>query len=541
MSASKVAKAIGTINDNAVAMEASTGLVDYNPLPQTAPGAAAAEGHNVDNSIPLSIFPVHLDKFAICFCGMPARGKTHIARRLARYLEFFHAMPVSLYTLSEYRRRLFGAVPDTKWFDDTDREGNEVRSACLAAAVKDCLSFLHENDSSIAIFDSSSATHKRRIDLVNKIRTTGAKILWIEVTNEDDDFLLKQCHQTAISSPDFKGICTPDAIRNYRKRIDMYKAFYEELNAPGSYYSPIETRWSYIKADHAKQDFVIHNVKGHLLQKVTNFIMNLRTTAHAFYFSRHGQSEYNNLGRIGGDSGLSNHGLAYAKKLAEFVETDIVRDSEGNEVPARLWTSSMRRTKETAQFINHRKIIVKPDPSDPSQDYEWLQMRPRAWHHLDELFAGACDGMTYEEIEQQFPEEWERRKSDKLAYRYPRGESYFDVIARLEPIIIEMERHQEPLLIVAHQGILRIIYAFYMGLSRAEAPYVSIKLNCVTELIPAVYGCVEKVHVLYKPEKCLAYDGQNEDHGDASASGRKEKETAAEKDARQRSDDPPSH
>ena len=58
------------------------------------------------------------------------------------------------------------------------------------------------------------------------------------------------------------------------------------------------------------------------------------------------------------------------------------------------------------------------------------------------------------------------------------------MIARLEPIILEMERHREPLLIVAHQGILRIIYAFYMGLSRAEAPYVSVPLNCVLKLTP---------------------------------------------------------
>ena len=50
--------------------------------------------------------------------------------------------------------------------------------------------------------------------------------------------------------------------------------------------------------------------------------------------------------------------------------------------------------------------------------------------------------MTYEEIEEQFPDEFKRRKVDKLAYRYPRGESYLDVIARLEPIIIEMERHK---------------------------------------------------------------------------------------------------
>lgn len=37
--------------------------------------------------------------------------------------------------------------------------------------------------------------------------------------------------------------------------------------------------------------------------------------------------------------------------------------------------------------------------------------------------AGTCDGMTYEEIEREYPDEWQRRKADKLAYRYsiPQG------------------------------------------------------------------------------------------------------------------------
>jgi broad specificity phosphatase PhoE len=34
--------------------------------------------------------------------------------------------------------------------------------------------------------------------------------------------------------------------------------------------------------------------------------------------------------------------------------------------------------------------------------------------------SGACDGMTYAEIEEKYPEEFELRKHDKLAYRYPR-------------------------------------------------------------------------------------------------------------------------
>jgi broad specificity phosphatase PhoE len=290
-------------------------------------------------------------------------------------------------------------------------------------------------------------------------------------------------------------------VSEYRKKVDLAKNSYEPLDEGPTHAT--EYKFSYMKCDHANQHFVVHNVKGYLMQKVVNFIMNLRTTQHSFYLSRHGQSEYNNLGRIGGDSSLAFHGVKYAEKLAEFVETTITKDANGNDRPARLWTSTMKRTKETAQFIKHPTLVIKPDPEDPTFNFEWLQMRPRAWHHLDELFAGSCDGMTYEEIEEKYPEEWGRRNTDKLAYRYPRGESYLDVIARLEPIIIEMESSQDPLLIIAHQGILRIIYAFYMNFSRAEAPYLSIPLNEVIELNPGAVLCTEKVGMLFMTMPCI--------------------------------------
>ena len=54
-------------------------------------------------------------------------------------------------------------------------------------------------------------------------------------------------------------------------------------------------------------------------------------------------------------------------------------------------------------------------------------------------------------MEERFPKEAALRKKDKLSYRYPRGESYLDVIARLEPLVQEIERHRESLLIVGHQ------------------------------------------------------------------------------------------
>ena len=188
--------------------------------------------------------------------------------------------------------------------------------------------------------------------------------------------------------------------------------------------------------------------------------MNLHTLPRTFYLTRHGQSEYNLLGKIGGDSGLTAAGVEYARRLAQFAKEQIASmdgaelsdvgqetmsgesgetgnngQGRGNgttptgppprtfsgtrkERPCRLWTSTLRRTKETAAFIEHNTFQHVFDNGDKG---DWVQFRPMPRRNLDELYAGVCDGMTYKEIEQVYPEEFKRRQKDKLAYRYPRG------------------------------------------------------------------------------------------------------------------------
>ena len=478
---------------------------DYNPLPQNAPGAAAAEGHDVGNSIPLSIFPIAMDKFCICLVGLPGRGKTHIAHRISRYLEFFHAMPTKLFNFSEYRRRMHGRV-DNCFFEPTNAKARELRSATYDSIYGEVSEFLTNNRHCCTILDSTNATFERRCKVMEVIRPTGAKVLWIEVVNEDEANLNDAYEKIVHGSPDYDGVTPKEAAEDLRKRINLYESCYQPLASDK--YRNVEKRYSYIKCNLVDRTFTIHNVRGYLEQKIVHFVMNLRAEPHDFYLTRHGQSEYNAVGRIGGDSGLSSHGDKYAQILAEWVEENVTREKDTRQpIPTRLWTSSMRRTRETTKYINSYKF-KRPDEHDPLLQHEWAQMRPRAWHHLDELFAGSFDGMTYEEIEKAHPEEFARRGKDKLVYRYPRGESYLDVIARLEPMIIEMERHREPLVIVGHQGILRIIYAFYMGLGRADAPYVSIPLHTVVHLRPTAFTCHVTKSNLYRIE--LSNDGQDE-------------------------------
>lgn len=62
---------------------------------------------------------------------------------------------------------------------------------------------------------------------------------------------------------------------------------------------------------------------------------------------------------------------------------------------------------------------------------------------------------------------------------------------RLEPVIMELERH-ENILIIGHQAILRCIYAYFMNYSHEDLPYIKIPLHTVIELTPKAYGCEEK-------------------------------------------------
>lgn len=61
---------------------------------------------------------------------------------------------------------------------------------------------------------------------------------------------------------------------------------------------------------------------------------------------------------------------------------------------------------------------------------------------LNELHGGEFTGMDRASFRAQYPEMWEEREQDKLEFRFPGtgGESYQDVIQRVRPIIVELER-----------------------------------------------------------------------------------------------------
>ena len=185
---------------------------------------------------------------------------------------------------------------------------------------------------------------------------------------------------------------------------------------------------------------------------------------------QHGESQYNIEGKIGGDANLSPRGNEYAQRLPKLV-----RDSTVDGTQLTIWTSTLKRTIQTARFL-----------AESEKGYDKLE-----WKALDELDSGVCDGLTYQGIADRYPEDFKARDDDKYNYRYRGGESYRDVVIRLEPIIMELER-SENIIIVTHQAVLRCIYAYYMNVPQEQSPWMEVPLHTLIKLTPKAYGTNEE-------------------------------------------------
>jgi broad specificity phosphatase PhoE len=207
---------------------------------------------------------------------------------------------------------------------------------------------------------------------------------------------------------------------------------------------------------------ISNRIEGYLASRIVYFLKQIRPTERPIWLTRHGESEFNVVGRIGGDAPLTHRGEEYAGALGEFF---------GSRPAPVVWTSTLQRTVGTAKHLGTQHF---------------------SWRILDEIDAGICDGMTYLEIKSGMPDEFAARARDKFRYRYPRGESYYDVIQRIEPVIVELERQRSPVLVIAHRAVLRALYGYLMGKPQDECPHLEIPLHTLIELSPTEYGHDER-------------------------------------------------
>lgn len=325
------------------------------------------------------------DKIVIALVGLPARGKTYIANKVKRYLNFFHGAPCEVFNVGNYRREKYAANMPCEMFGPDNEDGLKMRMACAEAALEDLVAFMAAGNEMgrVAIFDATNCTRARRQWLVDRLKPTlqsKSHVMFVESVCEDQSIIEGNIRATMRNMPDYRDMDEAAALQDFRGRIQKYSEQYDSLDPV------LDKEFSWIKSVDGGQQVVLNKIFGYLPGRIASFVMNLHTSPKTICLSRHGQSEYNLTQKIGGDSSLTPHGLEYAEALAGWVHTTMLPQNPRT----RLWTSTLKRTIETGKFIKHEKIQVDGQP--------WITMRPRQWHALDEIHAGIFDGMTYEEV-----------------------------------------------------------------------------------------------------------------------------------------------
>ncbi|KAL1992722.1 hypothetical protein VTN49DRAFT_3478 [Thermomyces lanuginosus] len=400
-------------------------------------------------------------KICVVMVGLPARGKSLIAGKALRYLSWV-GIPAQIFNVGSYRR-LVSPHPSAAFFDPGNPEGERLRRAAAEAAMSDMLKWFRAGRGVVAILDATNSTKARRAWIKKRCDEEGIETLFVESLCDDEEIIMNNILEVKTSSPDYQGQDPEVAAQDFRNRIRNYEKVYETIDED-------EKSYTYVKLINVGSTVVINQIKDYLSSRLVYYIQNLHIRPRSIWLSRHGESEYNLLGKIGGDSDLSPRGEAYARALPGLLKQSGI--PQGGKFV--IWTSTLKRTIQTARHLA------------AETGFEKLE-----WKALDELDSGVCDGLTYEEIEERYPEDFAARDEDKYNYRYRGGESYRDVVIRLEPIIMELER-SENVIIVTHQAVLRCIYAYFHNMSQEQSPWMEVPLHTLIKLTPRAYGTEEQ-------------------------------------------------
>ncbi|KAI5296328.1 Fructose-2,6-bisphosphatase, partial [Ascosphaera acerosa] len=384
-----------------------------------------------------------------------------------RYLAWV-GIPAKVFNVGQYRRQ-DTPQPNASFFERSNQDGERMRRIAAEAALADMMHWFKTTNGQVAILDATNSTKSRRRWIHETCRKADVETLFVESKCDDESIVMNNIREVKTTSPDYIGQDPEIAAQDFMRRIKNYESMYETLDEE-------EKEYAYVKLINVSSTVIINRIKDYLSSRLVYYIQNLHIrprsiwlSRYADIFSKHGESEYNLSGKIGGDANLSPRGEAYARALPQLLRESGVPPG----AKFTIWTSTLKRTGQTARHL--------------AQETGWERLE---WKALDELDSGVCDGLTYKEIEERYPEDFKARDKDKYNYRYRGGESYKDVVIRLEPIIMELER-SENVIIVTHQAVLRCIYAYFLNMSQESSPWMEVPLHTLIKLTPRAYGTDE--------------------------------------------------
>ena len=195
------------------------------------------------------------------------------------------------------------------------------------------------------------------------------------------------------------------------------------------------------------------------------------------YLIRHGATEGSETKRYKGsiDVPLSENGQRQMEQVAKYLNRPYKSDTAYNGLNA-VYTSTISRALKSAE------IIAAPHG-----------LKPIVIEGLRERSFGIWEGMTFTEIKEKYPQEFEAWAGNPLRYSPVDGESTVEVRERAVKAVDSLlsNHNSEHIAVVAHGGVNRIILCHIMGIPlenifRIEQDFAAVNIIEFWEKYPVV-------------------------------------------------------
>ena len=215
----------GTTKEQKAAFQSNNGV--HNPKPQELLPPNEAE-HGTQG-----------DKLVIAMVGLPARGKTYMANKVKRYLNFFHGAPCEVFNVGNYRRQKYKKHAPCEFFASTNEDGLKMRKDCAEAALQDLIAFMDAGmeKGRVGIFDATNGTRARRKWVVEQLEPklqSKSHIIFVESVCEDAAMIQNNISATMANMPDYQDMDADAAMQDFNCRIENYSKQYETLDQASS-------------------------------------------------------------------------------------------------------------------------------------------------------------------------------------------------------------------------------------------------------------------------------------------------------------------
>ena len=136
-------------------------------------------------------------KLVIVMVGLPARGKSYLVKKIARYLNWCQ-YNTKVFNVGDSRRSFAAASNRTgqhsaDFFDPNNDQAAQTREQLALATLDDLLDYVLDKNGCVGIFDATNSVLKRRKLVMHRIRERAGPDVGVL-------FLESQCEDQSVSS-----------------------------------------------------------------------------------------------------------------------------------------------------------------------------------------------------------------------------------------------------------------------------------------------------------------------------------------------------